>query len=174
MFRQRGGGAVAAQVARQSASGLQGPADRFLDALRRVALADVFQQQGRRADQGDRVGQPLAGDVRGTAVDRLENGTARADVGPGHQPQAAHQAGTEVADHVAEQVLHDQHVEACRVEGQLQAQRIDVQLLELQEGIIVGDLPRGGQEQAVAQRQHVGLVAQRDAVPASCRASSKA
>ena len=39
-------------------------------------------------------------------------------------------------------------------------------LLEFEEGIIVGDGPRGRQEQAVAQRHHVGLVAERDAPPA--------
>ena len=54
----------------------------------------------------------FSGNVRSTAVDRLEHGIASADVGPRHQPQAAHQAGTQVADHVAEQVLHHQHVEA--------------------------------------------------------------
>ena len=68
--------------------------------------------------------------------------------------------------HVAEQVFHHQHIEARRVQRQLQTQRIDMHLLEFQEGVIVGHRPGCRQEQAVAQGQDVGLVAEGDAPPA--------
>ena len=58
-----------------------------------------------------------------------------ADVRPRHHAQPADQPGAQVADHVAEQVLHHQHVELRRVEGQLQAHVVDRLLLELDERV---------------------------------------
>src|SRR5262245_19264601 len=66
--------AVAAQVARQPPAVLQRPPNRLLDPAGRAALADVFEEQRRRARDRDRVGHALARDVRGAAVDRLEHG----------------------------------------------------------------------------------------------------
>src|ERR1019366_1492208 len=81
--------AVAAEVARQADARLQSVAYRLLNALGTDALADVFEHHRRGTQQGDRVGHPLAGDIRGTAVNRFEDGVALADVRAGHDTQAA-------------------------------------------------------------------------------------
>ena len=126
----------------------------------------MFQQQHRRAHQGNRVGQALARQVRGAAVDSLEYCDLGADVCSRHQPETPDQARTQVADNVSEKVLHDQHVEIRRVERQPQRKGVDLQLVETQKRIIVGHLPGGRQEQTVAHWQHVSLVAKSDLVPA--------
>ena len=59
----------------------------LLDALRRLPLADVLQHHRRRTQQRDRVGQPLAGDVRGAAVDRLEDRVSLPMLAPGTTPR---------------------------------------------------------------------------------------
>ena len=73
----------------------------------------------------------------------------RADVCPRHQSQPADQARAQVADHVAEQVLHHQHVELRRVERQLQAQANRLAISSnSEERIVVGHLAGRRQEQA--------------------------
>ena len=99
-------------------------------------------------------------------MDRLEQGVAFPQVCSRHQAEAANQTGAHVAQHVAEEVFHHQDIVARRVERQFQAQAIDVNLLELQKGVIVGHRPRRRQEQTVAQRQHVVLVTEGDPAPA--------
>jgi hypothetical protein len=67
-----------------------------LDAPRRVALAHVLEHHRRREDQRRRVGLALARDVRRAAVDGLEDGALVADVGAGHDAEAADEARAEV------------------------------------------------------------------------------
>src|SRR5207253_5556689 len=74
--------------------------------------------------------------------------------------------GTEITDHVAKQVLHHQHVKVPWLQGELHAQGIDEQLFEFEKRIITCHTPRGLQEQAVALRNNVRLVAKGDAAPA--------
>ncbi len=124
---------------------------RRLDAPRRLALADVVEQQRGGADDGDGIREALARDVGRAAVHRLEHRVARADVGAGHQAEAAHQPRAQVADDVAEEVLHHQHVEAGGVERQLHAEVVDAPLLELDEG--VGLRHRRGRRPGRARRR---------------------
>ena len=87
--------------------------------------------------QRERVGEALAGDVGRRAVDGLEDRRVVADVGAGHDAQAADQAGAQVADDVAVEVLHQQHVEARRVLHQLHAAGVDDHLVVLDVGILL-------------------------------------
>ena len=57
---------------------------------------DVVKHQGPSQHDGGGVGDALAGDVRGAAVDSFEQATMLADVGAGGHAQAADQAGTQV------------------------------------------------------------------------------
>ncbi len=52
----------------------------------------------------------------------------------------------------------------ARLQGQLQGQPIDGDLLEFEEWVIVGHRPGDGQKHAVALRQHIRLVAKGDAL----------
>src|SRR5690606_14343597 len=75
----------------------------------------VAQQQGRAEDRADRVGDALAGDVGGRAVDRLVQ--SRRAFAQRRGRQQAHRAGQHrglVGEDVAEQVLGDDHVVGAR------------------------------------------------------------
>ncbi len=148
---------------------------RLLDAPGGVALADVLQHHRRRTQQRDRVGQPFAGDVRGAAVDRLEDGVAlrrcsrrapRRGRRPGRRTGRSSRRRTgspSPARRSASGPAPDRSATwsiACS--------------LELEERVIVGHLLGDAQEQAVAQRQHVGLVAEVTLRRPWWRASSKA
>lgn len=58
-------------------------------------------------EEGGGVGQVPAGNVRGGAMDGLENGAVAANVAAGGQAQATNQAGAQIADNVAVQIGHD-------------------------------------------------------------------
>ena len=89
---------------------------------------------------------------------------------PGHDAQAADQAGAEVADQVAVEVLHQQHVEAGRVLHQLHAAGVDDQLLVLDVRVLVlVDAAGAAEEQAVGHLHDVGLVEDGDLLPVAAR-----
>src|SRR5262245_40785137 len=107
-----------AEVWRQSLPLFQSSPYSLSDPSGCMPLADVVQQQSRRKDQGNRVGEVLSGNIRRTAVNRFKNRIAVTDVGTGDQAQTTDQSGAEIADYVAEQVLHDQHVKSIWVSCQ--------------------------------------------------------
>ena len=65
----------------------------LLDYLQ-AAFAEMGEHHAGREDQGDGIGQALAGQVGSAAVDRLEHGIAGADIRARDHAQTAHQAGT--------------------------------------------------------------------------------
>src|SRR5207237_6893931 len=83
----------------------------------------------------------------------------------GHQSQAADQARAQVTNHVAEQVFHDQNVKMGRLQGQLHAQGIDVQLLEFEEGVIISHFAGGTEKKAIALGENIRLVTEGDLPP---------
>ena len=77
-----------------------------------VVSRHVIEHHHAGHDAGQRVGDAFAGDVGGGAVDGFEDGGVVADVGAGDDAQAADEAGAQVADQVAVEIFHQQHVEA--------------------------------------------------------------
>ena len=71
--------------------------------------------------EGHGVREVLARDVGSASVDGLEDRDVLADVGAGGEAEAADEAGAEVRDDVAVEVLEEQDVEAGGVEDELHA-----------------------------------------------------
>ena len=66
--------------------------------------------------------------------------------------QAADQACTEIADHIAEEVLHHKHVKARWIERELHAEGVNANLFERQERVVVRHLARNSEKHSVALR----------------------
>ena len=81
--------------------------------------------------------------------------------------EAAHQAGAQIADDIAEQVGGDNHVELVGIHHQLHAGGVDDHLLATDVGVFGGHLARNLQEQAGHGFEDVGLVHQGDFFAAS-------
>ena len=95
--------------------------DRPLDPVGRVAeIEGIAQAHGEARDGGDRVGHALAGDVGRRAMHRLVQRAAApgcvggAERGRGQHAERAGQHGRLVRQHVAEQIVGDDHVELLR------------------------------------------------------------
>ena len=82
---------------------------------------------------------------------------------PGATPEAADEAGAQVAHDVAVQVGQDHDVVQLRLLDELHAHVVDDPVLELDPARVVGgDRPAALEEQAVGQLHDVGLVDRRD------------
>jgi hypothetical protein len=101
-----------------------------VDSLGAIALPHPFEQHRAGEHRGDGVGDPTAGDVRGRAVDGLENGRRLADVRARCDPQTTDEPCRQVAQDVAEQVGRDDHVEAARVACELHRAVVDDHVAE--------------------------------------------
>ncbi len=91
--------------------------DGLHDTLRGLELAQVLQQHHDRPEGADRVGQALAHDVEGRAVDRLEHrriAVLGIDVAGRRDAQAAGQRRGQIAQDVGVQVGRDEGVERRR------------------------------------------------------------
>lgn len=159
---------LAAQVAGQGLALGEGGEGGLLDAVGVVAEAHVTQHHHGGEQQGGGVGEALAGDVGGGAVDGLEDGALVADVARGGQAQAADEAGAHVGQDVAVEVGHDEDlvVVGDGVGGHLEAGVVEQLVVELDAGEVLGDVAGGGEEQAVGQFHDGGLVDDADLVAA--------
>ena len=119
----------------------------------------VAEHHRRREEGRERVGDPLAGDVGGRAVDGLEQARVAlgAEAGRGQHPQRPGQHRRLVAEDVAEEVLGDDRVELGGARDELHRGVVDQQVLELDVGVLGGD---PGDHLAPEPRglEHVGLV----------------
>ncbi len=102
--------------------------------LRQFAM---IEHHRRREQQRGRIGDALAGDIGRRAVDRLEDGGVRADVRPRRHAEAAHQAGDQVREDVAEQVGGHQHVELPGIEHELHRAGIDDDRVERESALVL-------------------------------------
>jgi hypothetical protein len=137
-----------------------------LDAGSGGVLVEMVEHHHGALDEGRGVGDALACDVRGRAVDRLEDGVLGADVGPGDDAEAADQAGAEVGQDVAVEVLGDDDVEPVRVAHHVHGGGVDDDLLELDGGVAGGHAAGAVEHQAVGHLHDVGLVHRGDAAAA--------
>src|SRR6266511_5065221 len=107
---------------RVSRSAGQNRYDGPLQRGRGLALAEMVEHQAGREQRGDGVGPAGAGDVRGRAVDRLEqrrSGGPRVEVRARRGAEATGDGRAEVGQDVAEEVVGDDHVEAPGVVDQV-------------------------------------------------------
>ena len=137
--------------------------ERLEDSLRGVVLAQMLEHERGRVDGGQRVGDPLAGDVVRRAVDRLEERRARAsrvEVGGGGEADAAADRAGQVGQDVPEEVVGHDDVVAARLLHQVDAGGVDVVVVPGDPGELGRDLGHRAIPQIAGEGEHVRLVHQ--------------
>src|SRR2546422_694493 len=129
-------------------------------------LVDVIEHHRGGEQLGRRVRDPLPRDVRRRAVHRLEDRRVLADVRPRREPEPAHQSRCFVGEDVPEQVRRDDHIELRRVDHELH-RRIVHDLLVRRDlpFVLLGDHPRGLEEQPRGRLEDIRLVHHRHLPP---------
>ncbi len=134
-------------------------AQRPLDAIGDIGMAEVPEHQRARQDEGRWVRLVQAGVLRRRAVDRLEHGRIRPDIRARRDPQPADEPCAQVAHDVPIQVRQDEDVVQVRLLDELHAHVVDDPVLELDLPVVVGgDRPAALEEQPVGQLHDVRLV----------------
>lgn len=120
-------------------------------------------------EQGGGVGEALAGDIRGGAVDGLEDGALVTNVAGGGETKTADQASAHVGQNVAIKVGHDEDLVVVRdgVGGHLEAGVVEQLGVELDVGKLLGDLLAHAEEETVAHLHDGGLVDDADLLAAN-------
>ena len=124
--------AVAADVRRQDAVAPVTCLHRRISRVGGLGLAEMLEHLRGGPERGDRVGDALAGDVEGRAVDRLEHRREAAlgiDIGGRRDAEAAGQRAGEIGQDVGVQVRRDDRVEALRLQHHAHRHGVDQHLV---------------------------------------------
>lgn len=95
-------------------------------------------------------------DVRSGAVDRFEDRMVVAQIGAGHDAEAAHQVSGQVRDGVAVQIRRQRHVDALREHDELHAGVVHDRPVVPNLGKLRGHLAAALEKQAAARFHDVG------------------
>src|SRR5258706_13313528 len=136
------------------------------NALRGLGLRDMPQQHGRREQHRRRIGDVTPLNIRRAAVDGFEQRVVVAEVGAGHNAEAANQTYRQIRDDITVQIFQQQDVEPRRVEHQLQTSVVDDQIAETDLLVLLRDVPGALEEQTVGQLHDVRLMNRHDFFPA--------
>ena len=118
----------------------------------------VSQHHHARQQQRRGVGEVPPRDVRRGPVNSFEDGAVRADVAAGREAEAADEAGAEVGEDVAVEVGHDEDVVLAGVLHHVEADRVQVALLEPDPGMLLRGLAAALQEESVTHPHDVCFV----------------
>src|SRR4051812_24148869 len=100
-----------------------------MNPLGRRVPPDVLEQHGDRQHRGGGVGLPLAGDIGGRPVHRLEHRRVDmryVEVAAGGETDTAGDCGGKVGNDVAEKIVRDDDVVASRVSDHVDGRCVDV------------------------------------------------
>lgn len=159
---------LAAEIAGEGLALGEGVEGGLLDPVGVLVQVHVPQHHQGAEEQGGGVGQGLAGNVGGRAVDGLEDGALVADVAGRGKAETADQAGAHVGQDVAVQVGHDQDLVIVRdrVGDHLEAGVVEQLGVKLDVGEVLGDLASHVEEEAVGHLHDGGLVHDADLLAA--------
>lgn len=115
------------------------------------------------------VGELLASNVRGGTVDGLEDGALVTNVSGRCKTKTTDQTSAHVRENVSVQVRHNEDlvVVGQRVGNHLQAGVVEELGVELNVGVLLGQLTGGAQEQTIRHLHDGGLVDSADLLPAN-------
>lgn len=141
----------------------------LLDPVGVLVEAHVTQHHHGAEEQSGRVGEALASDIGGGAVDGLEDGALVADVAGGRQAETANETGAHVGQDVTVQVGHDEDlvVVGDGVRDHLQAGVVEELGVELDVRVVLGDFLCHIKEKTVAHLHDGGLVDNADLLAAN-------
>ena len=129
------------------------------DAVGVVVEAEVAEEHAARQNQSSRVGLVLTLDVEtDVTAARLENGNLTAHVAAGDDARATDESGTNVGQNTTVQVRHDHNVKLLRAGDSLHGGIVDNHVIDLEGGVLLGDVVEGVAEETISQLHDVGLV----------------
>ena len=148
------------QITSQSLSFSEGLEGSLLDARSMVVQTHVLQHHDGAEEKSSGVGKALASNIRGRAVDGLEDGALVADVAGRSETETADQTGAHVGQNVTIQVRHDQNlvVVGSGVGDDLEARVVQQLSIKLDIGELLSDLAGGVQEETIGHLHDGGLV----------------
>lgn len=121
--------------------------------------AEVSQQHAAGQEHSSRVSLVLALDVEtDVTATGLEDGHLTAHVAAGDDTGTTDESGTNVGQDTAVKVGHDHDVELLGSGNSLHGGVVDNHVVDLEGGVVLGDLVEGAAEQTVGQLHDVGLV----------------
>lgn len=142
----------------------QGLQSSLLDLVGVLVEAHVTKHHNRREQEGGGVGETLTGDIGGRTVDGLEDGGLNAHVTTGGQTKTTNETTAEVGHDVTVEVRHDHDVVLVGggVLDHLQTGVINQLRVELNTGVVLGNLLSGVLEQTVTELHDRSLVDNHD------------
>lgn len=92
------------------------------------------------------------------AASRLENGVLSSHIAARNDARSANQRSTDIGEDGSIKVGHDKDIELLRPGYSLHRSIIDNQIIDLELGVILGNLHKSGPEQAVGKFHDIRLV----------------
>lgn len=129
------------------------------DAVGVVVEAEVAQEHAARQNHGRGVGLVLALNVEADVTAAgLKDGHLAAHVAAGDDAGPADEGGANVGEDAAVQVGHDHDVKLLGAGDGLHGGVVDNHVVDLEGGVLLGDVVKGAAEEAVGELHNVGLV----------------
>lgn len=159
---------LAAQVAGESLALGKSVEDGLLNLVGVLVEAHVTEHHDGRKEQGSRVGESLALDIRGGTVDGLEDGALVTNVAGGGKTKTTDETGAHVGENVTVEVRHDKDLVVVRerVGDHLQARVVEELSIELNVGEVLGNIVGDLEEETVGHLHDGGLVDNADLLAA--------
>jgi hypothetical protein len=128
----------------------------------------VTEHHDGRKEEGSRVGESLALDIRGGTVDGLEDGALVTNVAGGGETKTTDETGAHVGENVTVEVRHDKDlvVVGKRVGDHLEAGVVEELSIELNVGEVLGNIVGDLEEETVGHLHDGGLVDDADLLAA--------
>lgn len=157
ILRSRG---LATKITSKALTLSKGIEDSLLDADGMLSKTHVSQHHDGAEKERGGVRLVLAGNIGSGAVDGLEDGDLVTHVTRGGEAETADEAGAHVGENVTVEVRHDENlvVVGDGVGGHAEAGVVEELGVELDVGVLLGDLLGGGEEETVAELHDGGLV----------------
>lgn len=129
------------------------------DAVSMLIETEVSQQHAARQEHSSGVSLVLALDVKtDVTATGLENSDLAAHVAARDDTRATNKSGTNVGQDTTVKVRHDHDVELLRSRNSLHGGVVDNHVVDLEGGVVLGDLVEGAAEKTIGKLHDVGLV----------------
>jgi hypothetical protein len=160
---------LATEIASESLALSEGVEDGLLNAVGVGVEVHVPQHHDGAEEQSGGVGEALASDIGGRAVNGLEDGALITNVAGGGKTETTNETSAHVGENVTVQVGHDEDLVVVRVGvgGHLEAGVVEELLIELDTRELLSNLTASLEEKTVGKLHDGGLVDDTDLLAAN-------